>query len=104
MSGTLAVVGAGTILSGDHRRPVIDGADTIVCADGVIRAVGTRAELREQVDRADVVVDAHGTTVAPGLIDSHCHVVLGDYTPRQKPVRSLASYVHGGSTRAVPPG
>ncbi len=104
MSGTLAVVGAGTILSGDHRRPVIDGADTVVCADGVIRAVGTRTELREQVDRADVVVDAHGTTVAPGLIDSHCHVVLGDYTPRQKTVDFLASYLHGGITSVVSPG
>lgn len=104
MSGTLAVVGAGTILSGDYRRPVVNGADTVVCADGLITAVGTRAELQDQVDRADVVVDAHGTTVAPGLIDSHCHVVLGDYTPRQKTVDFLASYVHGGITSVVSPG
>ena len=48
--------------------------------------------------RADVVVDCLGTTVVPGLIDSHCHVVLGDYTPRQKTVDFLDSYVHGGIT------
>ena len=53
---------------------------------------------------ADVVVDCQGTTVFPGLIDSHCHVVLGDYTPRQKTVDFLASYVHGGITRAISPG
>jgi enamidase len=53
---------------------------------------------------ADVVVDCHGTTVMPGLIDSHCHVVLGDYTPRQKTVDFLDSYVHGGITSVVSAG
>nr|WP_281353683.1 amidohydrolase family protein [Phytoactinopolyspora mesophila] len=38
------------------------------------------------------------------MIDSHCHVVLGDYTPRQKTVDFLASYVHGGITSVVSPG
>ncbi len=54
--------------------------------------------------RADVVVDCLGTTVIPGLIDSHCHVVLGDYTPRQKTVDFLDSYVHGGITSVVSAG
>jgi enamidase len=53
---------------------------------------------------ADVVVDCRGTTVIPGLIDSHCHVVLGDYTPRQKTVDFLDSYVHGGITSVVSAG
>src|SRR5262249_2755991 len=34
---------------------------------------------------------------------SHCHVVLGDYTPRQKTVDFLESYVHGGITRVISP-
>jgi len=38
------------------------------------------------------------------LIDSHCHVVLGDYTPRQKTVDFLDSYVHGGITSVVSAG
>jgi enamidase len=42
--------------------------------------------------------------VIPGLIDSHCHVVLGDYTPRQKTVDFLDSYVHGGITSVVSAG
>jgi enamidase len=42
--------------------------------------------------------------VLPGLIDSHCHVVLGDYTPRQKTVDFLDSYVHGGITSVVSAG
>lgn len=101
---TLAVVGAGTVLSGDHRDPVVTGADTVVSGDGTITAVGAGTDLADQVHRADLVVDAHGGTVAPGLIDSHCHVVLGDYTPRQKTVDFLASYVHGGITSVVSPG
>src|SRR5690606_32811684 len=46
-------------------------------------------------------VDADGASVIPGLIDSHVHVVLGDYTPRQKTVDFLESYTHGGITRSI---
>ncbi|GAB3200246.1 amidohydrolase family protein [Nocardioides hungaricus] len=100
----LAVVGAGLVLSGDIVAPVLAGVDTVLAEDGRITALGSSAELSAGIDAADVVVDARGTTVAPGLIDSHCHVVLGDYTPRQKAVDFLASYVHGGITRVVSPG
>src|SRR5206468_3005339 len=53
---------------------------------------------------AQPVVNRRRTTVIPGLIDSHCHVVLGDYTPRQKTVDFLDSYVHGGITSVVSAG
>ncbi|WP_062214066.1 amidohydrolase family protein [Streptomyces sp. NBRC 109706] len=101
---TLAVIGAATVFSGDIEAPVVAGADTVVVTDGVISRVGAAAGLREVIETADTVVDARGATLAPGLIDSHCHVVLGDYTPRQKTVDFLASYVHGGITRVVSPG
>jgi enamidase len=101
---TLAITNAGTILSGDLARPVIAGADTVICRDDTIAEVGTGQALAEQVRTAERVIDARGSTVAPGLIDSHCHVVLGDYTPRQKTVDFLDSYVHGGITSVVSPG
>lgn len=104
MTDRLAVVGAGAVLSGNLAEPTLDGVDTIVVEDGVIAKVGHHHELGDEVARCDVVVDAVGATVAPGLIDSHCHVVLGDYTPRQKTVDFLASYVHGGITSVVSPG
>lgn len=104
MSPSIAVVGANIVLSGDHREPIVAGADTVVATDGVITAVGRRDDLESDIAAADVVVDAENTTLAPGLIDSHCHVVLGDYTPRQKTVDFLASYVHGGITSVVSPG
>lgn len=101
---TLAVIGAGTVFSGDIAHPVLEGIDTVIAHDGLITAVGTRDDLAAEVDAAGQVIDADGMTIAPGLIDSHCHVVLGDYTPRQKTVDFLASYVHGGITSVVSPG
>ncbi|MFC4466822.1 amidohydrolase family protein [Streptomyces xiangluensis] len=104
MNGNLAVTGIGCVLSGRFEEPVLSGADTVVSRDGKISAVGRHDQLAREIDAADVVVDANGATLAPGLIDSHCHVVLGDYTPRQKTVDFLASYVHGGITSVVSPG
>lgn len=92
------------MFSGDIAAPMVDGADTVVARDGIITAVGSGTDLADVVAASDVVVDADGATVAPGLIDSYCHVVLGDYTPRQKTVDFLASYVHGGITSVVSPG
>lgn len=100
----LAIVNAGTILSGDLDHPIISNADTIICRDGTIARIGAHNRLADLVAAADQVLDAQGTTVAPGLIDSHCHVVLGDYTPRQKTVDFLDSYVHGGITSVISPG
>src|SRR5919204_2650918 len=100
----LAVVNAGAILSGDLDHPILEGADTLVCQDGSIAAIGDQASLEAHTRAADQLLDAHGSTVAPGLIDSHCHVVLGDYTPRQKTVDFLDSYVHGGITSVISPG
>jgi enamidase len=49
----------------------------------------------------DVVIDADRATAIPGLIDSQVHNTFGDYTPRQKTVGFLESYVHGGVTTAI---
>src|SRR3954468_7806570 len=100
----LAITNIATILSGDLDNPIVDGADTVICHNGVITAIGTAEELEGEIEDADREIDATGTTVAPGLIDSHCHVVLGDYTPRQKTVDFLDSYVHGGITSVISPG
>jgi len=59
--------------------------------------------LSKRVSSADVVIDADGTTAIPGLIDSHVHTTFGDYTPRQKTVGFLESYLHGGVTTEFPP-
>jgi enamidase len=98
---TLGLVNIGVLAKGVLDAPRAD-AESLLVEDGQIRALG--AASRTAAGRADVVVDCRGTTVMPGLIDSHCHVVLGDYTPRQKTVDFLDSYVHGGITSVVSAG
>ena len=98
---TLGLVNIGALATGILSSSRLE-AEAILVADGRIVAVGTTAVADAR--SADVVVDCHGTTVMPGLIDSHCHVVLGDYTPRQKTVDFLDSYVHGGITSVVSAG
>jgi enamidase len=91
--------GIGTLVTGDLAQPVA-AADSLLIEDGRIVALGSGLD-REPADR---VIDVRGATVGPGLIDSHCHVVFGDYTPRQTAVGFLSSYVHGGITRVISPG
>jgi enamidase len=92
------IVGIGTLVTGDLHAP-ISPATTIDIEDGRIVAVGGG-----DAAAADRVIDVHGATVGPGLIDSHCHVVFGDFTPRQNTVGFLSSYVHGGITSVISPG
>lgn len=93
-----AIVNIGRIVGGDIWRPFVEG-DTIVASNGRILAIGEG--LTSQVDECDVVIDANGTIAIPGLIDSHVHITFGDYTPRQKTVGFLESYVHGGVTTSI---
>lgn len=94
----VAIVNLGKIITGDWREPYASG-DTIVMHDGRIVSVGTASAAA--VEECDVVIDADGATAIPGLIDSQVHNTFGDYTPRQKTVGFLESYVHGGVTTAI---
>ena len=85
-------------MSGDIRRPLLD-ADSLVLRDGVIAGIGRGLD-----EDADTVIDARGTTVLPGLIDSHVHPVFGDFTPRQRTTDFLDSALHGGVTTAISAG
>jgi enamidase len=91
----------GIFVSGNIEKPLLQ-ADAIWIEDGLIKNVGALKDMDEKA--AEVVVDCAGTTVAPGLIDSHIHPVLGDFTPRQKQLDFMESEVHGGVTTAVSAG
>ena len=93
-----AIINLKKIISGDWRDPIVKG-DSIFMADGKIIAVGQVSD--KDIQDADVVIDADGATAIPGLIDSQVHNTFGDYTPRQKTVGFLESYVHGGTTTCI---
>jgi len=91
----------GQIVSGDIASPLLDG-DTIVCTDGKIAWVGRSAAVDDGTD--DTIIDARGSTVIPGLIDSHVHPAFGDFTPRQRTVDFLDSELNGGVTTMISAG
>ncbi|MGD9817643.1 MAG: amidohydrolase family protein [Desulfomonilaceae bacterium] len=91
----------GTIVTGDITNPIIKG-DAILIQDGKIAAIGSSHELVKE--SVETTIDAGQSTVTPGLIDSHCHVVLGDYSPRQHQIGFLESETHGGVTTIISAG
>src|SRR5580692_12905113 len=78
----LVIRNIGLLLSGELENPILD-ADT---------------------EGATTVIDANGTAVAPGLIDSHVHPVAGDWTPRQNQLGWIDSFLHGGVTTMISAG
>jgi len=94
----VAIVNLGAIVSGDWHSPLATG-DVILIDNGRIAGVGAASD--NAIKDADVVIDAGGMTAIPGLIDSHVHITFGDYTPRQRTVGYLESYLHGGVTTAI---
>ncbi|MGB7260670.1 MAG: amidohydrolase family protein [Albidovulum sp.] len=102
MSSTKLVIrNIGQILSGRIEEPLIDG-DCVICEGDRIVAIGSEKDL--DTDRATTVVDAKGVTLCPGLIDSHVHPVIGDYTPRQQQLNWIDSSLHGGVTTMISAG
>jgi enamidase len=100
-SGKVVIRRIGLLLSGDIDRPILD-ADTVVVSDGRITAVGREKDI--DTASPDLLVDARGTCLAPGLIDSHVHPVFGDWTPRQNQLGWIDSTMHGGVTTMVSAG
>lgn len=97
----LVIRNIGLLLSGDSQNPILD-ADTVVCVGDQISAVGREADL--DTSSAVTTIDAKGTSLAPGLIDSHVHPVCGDWTPRQNQLGWIDSCLHGGVTTMISAG
>ena len=99
--GKLMIKNIGTLVSGNISNPLLK-ADAIVVEGGLIQAVGKEKDL--DTKSVEQVMDVQGMTVTPGLIDSHCHPVLGDFTPRQKMLDFIESSLHGGVTTVISAG
>ncbi|PIE16851.1 MAG: Enamidase [Rhodobacterales bacterium] len=97
----LVIKNIGLILTGKLEAPIADG-DCVIAIDGKISAFGYEKDL--DTEGATTTVDANGVTLAPGLIDSHVHPVVGDYTPRQQQLHWIDSTLHGGVTTMISAG
>ena len=54
--------------------PIGDAA--IACADGIVIAAGTAAEVRRAMPAAGRIIDGRGRSLIPGFVDPHTHVVF----------------------------
>lgn len=95
--GSVLIRNIGCLVSGDINSPLIE-AESLFVQDGLIKEVGTERT------KADLVIDARGETVAPGLIDSHVHLSFGDWTPVQNSTSWISNYLQCGITRIVSAG
>ncbi len=97
----LVIKNIGMILTGKIEQPIVDG-DCIVCIGGKIADFGYKKDLN--TENPTQLIDANGVTISPGLIDSHIHPVVGDYTPRQQQLHWIDSTLNGGVTTLISAG
>jgi predicted amidohydrolase YtcJ len=82
-----AIVNA-RVVTLDPRSRIVEAA---AITNGVFAAVGTSDEIRRLIGDKTRVIDAHGRTVIPGLIDTHVHALGVASAEAQQPFQDLRS-------------
>ena len=95
---SILIKNIGAIVTGDLKNP-LRNANSIFIDGGIIREIGNNVSRK-----ADRVIDADGITAMPGLIDSHSHPSIGEYTPAQTSLSWITNYMHGGVTALISAG
>ncbi|HYJ16343.1 MAG TPA: amidohydrolase family protein [Candidatus Limnocylindria bacterium] len=95
---SILIKNIGTLVTGKLASP-LRRADSIFIDDGLVKAIGNGLS-----QAADQTIDAHGITAIPGLIDSHSHPSIGEYTPAQNTLGWITNYMHGGVTALISAG
>src|SRR5580704_3196197 len=95
----------GDIWTMDPARP---HATTLIIRGGMIAAVGGD-DVAAQASKHATIVDLHGHSVTPGLIDAHCHLYALGTSLESASVRALPSEqetvrVVGELAKKLPPG
>jgi len=62
------------VKTSDKDRPT---AEAFAVLDGRFLAIGTTQEMRELAGPETLIIDVKSTTVIPGLIDGHIHLLMG---------------------------
>jgi enamidase len=101
VTSPILIENCAAIVTGDAEQPLASG-DAILVAGGAIAAIGDHSALEVPPDARRI--DAQGQIAIPGLIDSHIHPVIGDWTPRMGIIGWLAQYVQAGVTTALSQG
>jgi len=95
---SILIKNIGTLVTGKLESP-LRLADSIYIKDGFVEAIGSGLH-----QAADQTIDGHGITAIPGLIDSHSHPSIGEYTPAQNSLGWITNYMHGGVTALISAG
>src|SRR6266850_1615965 len=95
---SILIKNIGILVTGKLESPLRQ-ADSIFIKDGVVQAIGNGLS-----QAADHTIDANGITAIPGLIDSHSHPSIGEYTPAQNSLSWITNYMHGGVTALISAG
>ncbi len=95
---SILIKNIGALVTGKLAGPLRQ-ADSIFIKDGLVQAIGTGLS-----QAADQTIDANGITAIPGLIDSHSHPSIGEYTPAQNTLGWITNYMHGGVTALISAG
>jgi predicted amidohydrolase YtcJ len=66
----------GHIFTGNSKMP---WAESVLISGTQIAAIGTDGEVNKRAGGHPKVVDLHGRTVIPGVVDSHAHVLYGAF-------------------------
>jgi enamidase len=95
---SILIKNIGTLVTGKLEAPLRQ-ANSIFIKDGLVKAIGN-----DLTQSADQTIDANGITAIPGLIDSHSHPSIGEYTPAQNTLGWITNYMHGGVTALISAG
>lgn len=95
---SILIKNIGALVTGKLEGP-LRAANSIFIKNGVVEAIGNGLS-----QPADQTIDANGITAIPGLIDSHSHPSIGEYTPAQNSLGWITNYMHGGVTSLISAG
>ena len=59
----------------------------VLAEDGIIKAITSDGKLPCAEEEVDVVLDAEGNLVTPGLVEGHTHLVFGGYRQNEIPLK-----------------
>ena len=71
----------------DMRNASIIENGYVVIENGRIKAIGSGEEYKEYLKEYSKVIDGHGKTVTPGLIDPHTHLVYAGSRENELPLK-----------------